>query len=328
MADSIFLAEGRARTRELDRPPGRPDRALEHDHWRLRRRARQAGDRGPAPAAAGRREGTGGGAARQDRALLPSRGRVRHDRARRAQHGGQRRRHHARGRTRARARRRAPAPRLLDRGGRHLQGRVRRGHVRRGPAAAIAVSPHEVRGRADRARAAVRGLAGVPAGDRGRRLPDRGDGQDRRPVLLLQGDPADAPAAARVGAAGGARSRLHQRRARRLGGGRARAHRARARPRRPRVPPHRPAAAARRRPDQRAGRRRARPALRGEHRQTAHRSPAQVAAQARSRAAAAAPGAQPGAARPGHPRGGARAHGAGAPLRHARSRARARRLAA
>ncbi len=71
-------------------------------------------------------------------------------------------------------------------------------------------------------------LARVPAGDRRRRLADRRDGQDRRPVLLLQGDPADAPAAARVGAARRARPRLHEHRARRLGRGRARAHRARA----------------------------------------------------------------------------------------------------
>ena len=129
-----------------------------------------ARDRRPAPAAAGRREGAGRRAARQDRALLPPRRRLRHDRAGRAQHGGQRRRHDPRGRTRARGRRQAPAPRLLDRRRRHLQGRVRRGHVRRGPAAALALSPHQVRVRADRARAAVRALARVPAGDRRRRL--------------------------------------------------------------------------------------------------------------------------------------------------------------
>ena len=91
------------------------------------RRAHRAGDRRPAPAAAGRREGTGGGAARQGQPLLPSGRRLRHDGARRAQHGRQRRRHHARGRTRARGRRQAPAPRLLDRRRGHLQGRVRRG---------------------------------------------------------------------------------------------------------------------------------------------------------------------------------------------------------
>ena len=79
-------------------------------------RAHRARHRRPAPAAAGRREGAGDRAARQDHPLLPPRRRLRHDRAGRAQHGGQRRRHHPRGRTGARAGRQAPAPRLLDRG--------------------------------------------------------------------------------------------------------------------------------------------------------------------------------------------------------------------
>ena len=176
----------------------------------------------------------------------------------RAQHGGQRRRHDARGRTRPRGRRQAPAPRLLDRRRGRLPGRLRRGDVRRGPAPALALPPHEVRVRADRARAALRAVARVPPGDRRGRLADRRDGQDRRPLLLLQGDRAHAPPAARVGAAGGPRPRLHEHRPRRLGRGRARAHRPRARPRRPRLPPHRPAPAARGRADQRARRRRAR----------------------------------------------------------------------
>ena len=60
------------------------------------------------------------------------------------------------------------------------KGAVRRGHVRRGPEAALAVPPHQVRVRADRARAALRAVARVPAGDRRRRLADRRDGQDRR----------------------------------------------------------------------------------------------------------------------------------------------------
>ena len=66
----------------------------------------------------------------------------------------------------------------------------------------------------------------------------------------------------------GPRPRLHERRAGGLGGRRAGAHRPRARARRPGLPPDRPAPAARRRADQRAGRRRARPALRAEPRQT------------------------------------------------------------
>ena len=56
-------------------------------------------------------------------------------------------------------------------------------------------------------------MDGVPAGARGRRLADRRDGQDRRPVLLLQADPAHAPAAAAVDALGAARGRADQHRA-------------------------------------------------------------------------------------------------------------------
>ena len=72
------------------------------------------------------------------------------------------------------------------------RGTVRGGLLRRGPEAALSLPPDQVRGRADRARAAVRAVARVPPGDRGGRLPDRRDGQDRRALLLLQGDPADA----------------------------------------------------------------------------------------------------------------------------------------
>ena len=152
---------------------------------------------------------------------------------RRAQHRRQRGRNHPRGRTRSRASTpstcttspRSPSPGTY-------RGVFDRGHVRRGPAAALALPPHEVRVRADRPRAALRPVAGVPAGDRGRRLADRRDGQDRWPVLLLQGDRAHAPPAAGVGAAGRPRPRQHEHRAGRLGGRRARAHRARARPRR------------------------------------------------------------------------------------------------
>ena len=51
-------------------------------------------------------------------------------------------------------------------------------------------------------------------GDRRRPLADRRDGQDRRPLLLLQGDPEGAPRAARVGAARRPGARLHEHRAR------------------------------------------------------------------------------------------------------------------
>ena len=54
----------------------------------------------------------------------------------------------------------------------------------------------------------------------------------------------------------------------------------RARPRRPGLPPHRPAPAEGHRPHQRAGRRRARAALRGQRRQTRDRRAAEVAARA------------------------------------------------
>ena len=117
---------------------------------------------------------------RQDRALLPPRGDLRHDRAGRAEHGDERRRHDARGRAGAGAGGQAPAPRLLDRGRRRVQGPLRGGDVRRGPEAALALPPDEVRVRADRARAAVCALARVPPGGRRRRLADRRDGQGRR----------------------------------------------------------------------------------------------------------------------------------------------------
>ena len=86
-----------------------------------------------------------------------------------------------------------------------LQGPVPRGHVRRGPEAPVALPPHEVRVRADRARASAGAVARLPPGDRRRRLADRRDGQDRRALLLLQGDPAAARLAAAVGAARRAR---------------------------------------------------------------------------------------------------------------------------
>ncbi len=154
---------------------------------------------------------------RQDRALLPPRGDLRHDRAGRAEHGDERGRHDTRGRAGAGAGGQAPAPRLLDRGRGGVQGTVRRGDVRRGTEAALALPPHEVRVRADRARAAVRALARVPPGGRGRGLADRRDGQGRRAVLLLQGDPAHTETGARVDAARGARPRQDERRAGRLG---------------------------------------------------------------------------------------------------------------
>ena len=70
-----------------------------------------------------------------------------------------------------------------------LRGPLHGGHVRRGPAAPVALPPHEVRGREARPHARAGRLARVPPRDRRRRLAHGRDGQDRRPVLLLQGDP-------------------------------------------------------------------------------------------------------------------------------------------
>ena len=102
-------------------------------------------------------------------------------------------------------------------------------------------------------------MAGLPAGDRGRPLRDRGDGQGRRPLLLLPADEADEGQPARLAAAGRGRPRRHQRgpgRLRRQGDGPPRAP---PRPRRGGVPPGQPGPAAGRRHDQRVlqGRRRA-----------------------------------------------------------------------
>ncbi len=66
----------------------------------------------------------------------------------------------------------------------------------------------------------VPALAHLPARDRGGGLPHRGDGQGGRSLLLLQGDPARAPAAARMAAAGGGGPGAHEHRAGGLGGGR------------------------------------------------------------------------------------------------------------
>ena len=156
----------------------------------------------------------------------------------------QRRGHAARRRARRRPRRGRLPSRLLDRGRRRVRGVLHRGHVRRGPAAALAVSPDEVRGRGDRARARPGRLARLPAVDRGRRLALGRDGQDRRALLLLQADPEAAPRAAGVVPARLARGRLDEHRAGRLGGRRDGPHRARARPRPPGVPSRQPAPSA------------------------------------------------------------------------------------
>ena len=101
-------------------------------------------------------------------------------------------------------------------------------------------------------------MAGLPARDRGRQLADRRDGQDRRPLLLLQGDPAGAWPASTVDADRRPRGGPDQPRARRFRGRGDGPHRPPGRARRPRVPPHRPEPEDRRPGDQRVCARRAR----------------------------------------------------------------------
>ena len=199
-------------------PPGRPDRALERRRGQLGRRARRARRRRPAPAAAraSRRSRSRSCAARSTHffhlaAVYDMTAPAERNTA--VNVGGTT---HAVELARALDAKRLHHVSSIAVAG-ELPRRLRRGHVRRGPAPALALPPHQVRVRADRARAALRALARVPAGDRRRRLADRRDGQDRRPLLLLQGDPADAPPAARVGAARRPRPRLHEHRARSTG---------------------------------------------------------------------------------------------------------------
>ena len=80
------------------------------------------------------------------------------------------------------------------------KGDLARGHVRGGREPRHPpLLPHQARVGAGRPRGVRAALAGLPAGDRGRRLRDRRDGQDRRSLLLLQADPAAAAAPCRSG---------------------------------------------------------------------------------------------------------------------------------
>ena len=127
-------------------------------------------------------------------------GPLRHDRRRRHERSGERRWHRGRRAGRQPAGGRLPPPRLLGGGGRRPRGRLHRGHVRRGPAAHVAVPPHQVRGRAHRPRAGRGAVARLPARHRRRALGHRRDRQDRRPLLPLRDDPtAGQPAVARSG---------------------------------------------------------------------------------------------------------------------------------
>ena len=71
----------------------------------------------------------------------------------------------------------------------------------------------QAREREDRAQGVQGALDGVPPGDGGGRQQHRRDGQDRRPVLLLQADPAHAPDPAAVDAQRRPGRRAHQHRA-------------------------------------------------------------------------------------------------------------------
>ena len=208
----------------------------------------------------GRLRGGPGGDARRGRPLLPPGGDLRHHRRRRGAGGRQRRGDQARGRAGGGDRGRLLPPGQLDRRGRPLQGRVARGHVRRGRKARHqSLFPHQARVRAAGPRGVPAPLARLPAGDRRRRLAQRRDRQDRRPLLLLQGAPAGAPGAALVAADGRDRRRRDQHRPGRLRRRGDRPHRPQAEARRPRLPPHRSQPEDRRRGDQplRQGRRRA-----------------------------------------------------------------------
>ena len=106
---------------------------------------------------------------------------------------GQHRRHAQRGRVRQGHRRRAFPPCLEHRRRGPVRRRVPRGHVRRGRGPGPPLLHDQAREREDRAQGVQGAVDGVPPGDGGRRLDHRRDGQDRRPVLLLQADPAHAP---------------------------------------------------------------------------------------------------------------------------------------
>ncbi len=225
--------------------------------------------RRPDPGAPGRRPGLDRRAPRGHRPLLPPRRDLRHDRRRRAQRGAERRRHPPRRPAGQRAAGRRPAPHVVGGRRRRLQGPVPRGPLRRGPEAALRLPPHEVRVREDRPRGVARALARVPPRDRHRPLPDGRDGQDRRPLLLLQGDPEAAPRAARVGPARRPRAGLDEHRPGRLRGPRDGPHRPPAGPRRAGLPPRRATLAALRRGAQHVRQGGPRAAARDPHRQEA-----------------------------------------------------------
>ena len=136
----------------------------------------------------------------EDRPLLPPRRDLRHDRRRGEPARRQRRGHPGGGQARQGARRQALPHGQLDRGGRPLQGHLHRGHVRGGrEGREPPLLPDQARVRGRRPRGVRGAMAGLPAGDRRRPLRDRRDGQDRRPLLLLQAPAASPQRRARSG---------------------------------------------------------------------------------------------------------------------------------
>ena len=267
----------------------------------------------------------------RDRALLPPRRDLRHDRAptsQRARSTSAARATRSSSRTRSRPGTCTTSRRSPSTG--EYQGPVPRGHVRRGPEAAVGLPPHEVRVRADRARAGDRAVARLPARDRrsATRRPARwtrstgrttsSSSSRRRATLLPQWFPLVGP---ELG--------WHEHRAGRL---------------RRRAMDHiahepdldgqafhlmAPEVAALGRGAQHVRQGRARAAPRDAHRQAPHRRAAQGRRVADDRAA----GAEERPARTiladlGHPRGGPRARRLHRAVRHARHRARAARARA
>ena len=235
-------------------------------------------------------------------------------------------RHAAHDRPRQRARRRHVPPHVLDRGRRALRrGHVQRGHVRRGPEAGPPVPPHEVRVREARARARQGAVARLPAVAGDRRLADRRDGQDRRPVLLLQAHPEGPAHAAGVVPADLAGVGLDEHRPGRLRRRDRRPHRPQGRPRRPGLPRRGPQGPARRRGPEHVRGGRPRAQGRDADRPPRDPEPAQGRAQLRAQAAGAQADPRERAGRPRDPGRGRRLHRALVPLRRPRHPARAAR---
>ena len=189
------------------------------------------------------------------------------------------------------------------------------------------VPPDQVRGREARPPAGQGPVARLPPGDRRRRLADRRDGQDRRPLLLLQGDPEGPPRAAGVVPARRARGRQDEHRPGRLRRRRDGPHRARGRARRPGLPPRQPEDAEGRRRHEHVRERRPRPAHGHAGRQADDRHAPEGRPVLRDEAAGAEGHPALGAGRHRRPRRGARVRLAGPELRrprHASARSRAR----